>query len=270
MGAALPFVRLSESSHVGASVDDGAHESAQLVIAALGTACSVWRLMSRAAVPCARAESAKRRVIASDTLGVSAMTSFAAGERSAVSIAHSVSFSVGGSMKRQLERLSAESTKGAGQQRRPIHTMRGCVSLKLELCHLPCSAQRSRWEARALRASSAGSSRARVTRPSRSFTLSSCTAPHARPPWGRDSSISGAPNGIESRLAVGSFHRGVSADGTPCQRTPFDRSDSSDGVLVSERAVSERAVSETAVRCGAIRLGIFKVMPDRASSVFLY
>lgn len=141
MGAAFPFVRLSESSHAGTSVDDGEHESAQLVMAALGTGCSVWRLMSRAAVPCARAESAKRRVVARDTLGVSAITSFTAGERNAVSIAHSVSFSVGGSMKRQLERLSAESMKGAGQQCRPIHTMRGCVSLELELCHLSRSAQ---------------------------------------------------------------------------------------------------------------------------------
>lgn len=203
--------------------------------------------MSRAAVPCARAESAKRRVVASDTLGVSAITSFTAGERSAVSIAHSVSFSVGGSMKMQLERFSAESTKGAGQHRRPIHTTRGCASLKLELCHLSRSAQRLRCEARALRASSAGSSSARVTRPSRSFTLSSCTAPDARPPWGRDSSISGAPNGIDSRLAVGSFQSGVSAEGTPCQRTPFDRSDSSDGWSASERAK----------RFGAIRRGVF-------------
>lgn len=126
------------------------------------------------------------------------MTSFTAGERRAVSIVQSASFSVGGSMKRQLSKLSGESENGVGQQRRPIHTIKRCGEAVPAECHLSRSVLCMLGEVRALRASSAGSIKARVTSPSRSFTLSSCSAPHARPQCGRDASISGTPNGIES------------------------------------------------------------------------
>ena len=83
------------------------------------------------------------------------MTSFTAGERSAVSIVHRASFSVGGSRKRHDERCSGASENGVGQERRPTHTTKnGKLSRP---AHPQPSALEVLWEAIALRASRAGS-----------------------------------------------------------------------------------------------------------------
>ncbi len=63
-------------------------------------------------------------VVVSEIRGQSDMTSFTAGERRAVSIAHKVSVCVGGSMKIQERKKRKGREKGVGQLRFPIHTMK--------------------------------------------------------------------------------------------------------------------------------------------------
>jgi hypothetical protein len=63
------------------------------------------------------------------------MTSLTAGERSAVSIVHKVSVSVGGSMKMQEFKKRKGREKGVGQLRFPIHTIKKGNVLSLSRSH---------------------------------------------------------------------------------------------------------------------------------------
>jgi hypothetical protein len=79
--------------------------SVQVLWAALTTSFLPELLSKIAVEPCARAASARRREIVSETEGQSATTNFTIDERSALSSDHSATFCDGGSMKRQLRRV---------------------------------------------------------------------------------------------------------------------------------------------------------------------
>jgi hypothetical protein len=60
----------------------------------------------------------------SETRGHSAITSLISGDLSAVSIAHRVSFSVGGSIKRHEARYRCGRENGVGHERFPIQAIK--------------------------------------------------------------------------------------------------------------------------------------------------
>lgn len=63
-------------------------------------------------------------VVVSEIFGHSDITSFTADDRSEVSIAHKISFSLGGSTKMHELKKRSGIEKGVGHDRFPIHTMR--------------------------------------------------------------------------------------------------------------------------------------------------
>jgi hypothetical protein len=110
--------------HVGCRSEEGRGESTHFVALLLGIERSLSERRRMAVVPFACARSDNRLVVLRGSRGESAIISLISGDLSAVSMAHKVSFSFGGSIKRHDERRRWGSEKGVGHDLRPIHAMK--------------------------------------------------------------------------------------------------------------------------------------------------
>ena len=104
--------------------EEGRGESTHFVALLLGIERSCNERRRMAVVPCACARSDNLLVVLRGSRGESAITSLISGDLSAVSIAHKVSLSLGGSIKRHDESNRWGREKGVGHDRRPIQAMK--------------------------------------------------------------------------------------------------------------------------------------------------
>lgn len=116
-----PLSRSRVRSHCGERSEEGRGFRLHFVALLLGIAISEGERKRMAVAPVARARSESRRVVLSGIRGQLAMTSLIRGDRSAVSIAHKVRVSFGGSIKRHEERRCCGMAKGVGHECFPIH-----------------------------------------------------------------------------------------------------------------------------------------------------